>query len=441
MRVTTQGALAQEDVDPLYALYLTALNPLLTQAAARHVLTRAEFESEMSDARIDKIVVRDDDDAPVAFTTLTTDLAAIPWVNPTYYGERFPDVVARGAMFYLGYVLVDPARRRSDALLLMSDLVNRRLSEAAGIIAFDICAFNVAYGVGRRTAQILHRANEVVELDTQTYYAADFRPVDTAQRPATPAQEAAGRQGALGVSSLQERPGLVDQIPALLDQLRVRAVRALRDRVEVRAVLAQVPAGNVLLLEDAERLRAAAIWLPLVWDGSAADVPASWADALARGLEAQRAGTGTAVVALPLVADADAAAAAVTAPLLRALRTTAATGSRGPLLTPVRPMQKSRYPLIELEDYLAWQVDGTAFDPVVRLHVSLGGRTTGVGAGPLTTASRERWSEALSLPLPGDGSYVFEGGLAPLTVRDGTGSYREPLVWMAYDAAPTPDRA
>src|ERR1039458_2928904 len=42
----------------------------------------------------------------------------------------------------------------------------------------------------------------------------------------------------------------------------------------------------------------------------------------------------------------------------------------------------------------------------------------------------ERWTE---MSFPEDGEYVFPSGLAPLRVRDGTGAYWEPNVWMLHD--------
>jgi len=38
----------------------------------------------------------------------------------------------------------------------------------------------------------------------------------------------------------------------------------------------------------------------------------------------------------------------------------------------------------------------------------------------------------VGLSFPDNGSYVFPGGLAPLTVTDGTGQYWEPNVWMLH---------
>ena len=45
-------------------------------------------------------------------------------------------------------------------------------------------------------------------------------------------------------------------------------------------------------------------------------------------------------------------------------------------------------------------------------------------------ADWERWT---GMWLPEAGRYVFAGGLAPLEVSDGTGTYFEPNVWMIHD--------
>ena len=36
------------------------------------------------------------------------------------------------------------------------------------------------------------------------------------------------------------------------------------------------------------------------------------------------------------------------------------------------------------------------------------------------------------MAFPGDGDYVFPGGLAPLHVRDGIGRHVEPNVWLRH---------
>ena len=37
------------------------------------------------------------------------------------------------------------------------------------------------------------------------------------------------------------------------------------------------------------------------------------------------------------------------------------------------------------------------------------------------------------MSFPGDGQYVFPGGLAPMTMSRGFGTYFEPNVWMLHE--------
>ena len=71
----------------------------------------------------------------------------------------------------------------------------------------------------------------------------------------------------------------------------------------------------------------------------------------------------------------------------------------------------------------------------MRLHERLGARV----ATPLPRSMRisgtvAEWEEWIDLALPESGSYVFPGGLAPLTVdrEAGIASYWEPNVWMIH---------
>ncbi len=150
MQSIMMPVLPDDTIDDLYPRYAGAWEVLLVEAAARHVLSLEEFREEMQDDRLEKHVVIDDDDRVVAMTTLTTELDAIPWINPTFYRERFPAEAAAGTLFYLGYTFVDVEHRRSAALTLMAEAVNKRLAQAHGVIGFDICGWGMARGIGRR---------------------------------------------------------------------------------------------------------------------------------------------------------------------------------------------------------------------------------------------------------------------------------------------------
>lgn len=174
MRITVEPAIDDAAIGTFYRLYLAAFEPLRTLAAARHVLTADEFAAEMRDPRIDKYVVWDDADEPVALTTLATDLAAVPWISPEHLTARYPEHAARNAIYYLGVTLVHPSRGRG-AFALTTDAVTGRLTADRAVCGYDVCAANDAGHVGRYLARLFQRDQVSLErLDVQTYYAADF---------------------------------------------------------------------------------------------------------------------------------------------------------------------------------------------------------------------------------------------------------------------------
>ena len=438
VQVRVETMVTGTDLAVLHPLYLRAFAPLVTRAAARHVLTRAEFDAEMADARILKVVVRDDEGVPVGLTTLTRDLTAVPWVNPSYFWTRFPDVAGRDALFYLGYIFIDPDRRRSRALLLMASEIKTHLEEVRGVIGFDTSAFTDEHGIGRWSGWLFGPRSTVSPLDTQTYSVADYRSgrprAETVHPRPVPADE-------LRLVTLAERPDLSDEIGALLSSrwpLFMLAGQAGHGE-DVDALVQSFPEQQVLALDTEDRVRGVAFSLPLDWDGSVADLPAGWDDAVARAAAGERSGArATAATALSITVASGAGRRGLAVRLIEALgEATRRAGGRA-LIAPVRPVLKDRYPLVGLEEYLTWRTpEDEAFDPWVRTHVRAGARVLGVAAASMTIAgSVEEWRTWVEDPLPGPGSYVVPGGLAPLVVANGTGTYVEPNVWLVHDLEP-----
>jgi hypothetical protein len=106
-----------------------------------------------------------------------------------------------------------------------------------------------------------------------------------------------------------------------------------------------------------------------------------------------------------------------------------------PLMAPVRPSRKDRYPLTPIEQYAAWRrSDGLPFDPWLRVHARLGATMVRTEAESLQIeAPVADWEQWTGMAFPEDGEYVFPLGLAPLRVHRGIGSYWEPNVWMRHD--------
>jgi hypothetical protein len=172
-RITVQSTIEGEDVDRFYGLYLDAFGPLRTLAVARHVLHEDEFREEMVDPLIDKYVAWDADGQAIALATVTQHLRTVPWISPEYFAHRYPDATARGAVFYLGFILAAPGKQRQRMFSEISRAVITRVAEARGVCGWDVCGFNDQVA---RLSEVVAAVSqdispvEVEVLDTQTYY-------------------------------------------------------------------------------------------------------------------------------------------------------------------------------------------------------------------------------------------------------------------------------
>ena len=382
MQVHVETVVAGSDLEVLHPLYLRAFAPLVTRAAARHVLTRDEFDQEMVDPRILKVLVRDEDGSPVALTTLTRDLTAVPWVNPSYYWTRFPDAVGRDALFYLGYIFVDPERRRTQALLLMASEIRTHLEQVRGVVGFDTCAYNDDHGIGRWTSWLFGPQSTVAPFDTQTYSVADYRHGHVPAAEPYPSPVVADD---LSLVTLADRPDLADELGALLSArwpIFMLAGHPGHDE-DLMALVAEAPEHQVVAVDADDKVRGVAFSLPVDWDGTTAGLPTGWDDAVSRAAALRRSGApADAATALSITVASDATRRGLAVRLIEGLRDATARAGGRALIAAVRPVLKDRYPLVVLDDYLTWRTpEGETFDPWVRTHLRAGARTLGVARG------------------------------------------------------------
>ncbi|MFP3712392.1 hypothetical protein [Puerhibacterium sp. TATVAM-FAB25] len=176
--VTFETAVSGDVAEGFWKLYLEAFEPLRTRAAARHVLHRDEFDAEMADPRVLKLLARDEHGEPVGLTTLATDLDAVPWVSPEFFAARYPEHAARKAIWYVGFTLAHPGRRATRTFMDMLDVLIAYLGEHQVVCAYDVSRFN---DDSLRFADNLRRRAEITQnitaetVDQQTYYATTFR--------------------------------------------------------------------------------------------------------------------------------------------------------------------------------------------------------------------------------------------------------------------------
>lgn len=177
IRITVEAEVDEATAQTYYLLYRDTFGELETAAVARQLLHREEFLEEMHDPRVLKYVAWDDEGNAVGMSTLTVHLETVPWISPAYFAHHYPEHTARGAVYYLGFTLVDRRYRRTRIFQAMVDRIVEVLVAERAVCAWDICSFNdETYSFGVNIERLLHRNADVTvaPIDRQTYYASTF---------------------------------------------------------------------------------------------------------------------------------------------------------------------------------------------------------------------------------------------------------------------------
>jgi len=190
-----------------------------------------------------------------------------------------------------------------------------------------------------------------------------------------------------------------------------------------------------LALLDGDELVAELHSVPTPWDGTTGDLATGWDEAFTRAFESER--EANVLCALAIAVLPERRGERLSGRMLEAMRGAAGAAGLEALIAPVRPTLKARYPLIPIELYAAWRrVDGSHFDPWIRLHERLGGEILAPAPESMVMeAPVADWEEWLAFELPADGTYVVPEMLAPLEVQGGIGRHVEPNVWLRHRPA------
>ena len=125
--------------------------------------------------------------------------------------------------------------------------------------------------------------------------------------------------------------------------------------------------------------------------------------------------------------------------MVKAMRGIANSKGFENLVAPVRPNQKSQYPLTSIDDYIQWKnEEGMPFDAWLRVHARLGARILKPCHEAMTIrGSRADWETWTGLKFPQSGQYHIPGALNPMEmdIEKDEGVYVEPNVWMVHPLA------
>jgi hypothetical protein len=194
---------------------------------------------------------------------------------------------------------------------------------------------------------------------------------------------------------------------------------------------------QVVLCDPDDTVIAAGHTIPLVWDGTRADLPSGVDGVLERGMrDAERHRAATILSALAAMVAPSHQRRGLSSLVLQAMRSIAADHGLTALIAPVRPTLKHRYPLTPIERYMCWtRSDGSLFDPWLRLHRRLGAELLQVAPRSMVVRGTvPEWETWTGMCFPESGSYVVPEALQPVIVdveRD-CGRYEDANIWMRH---------
>ena len=194
---------------------------------------------------------------------------------------------------------------------------------------------------------------------------------------------------------------------------------------------------QILFREADDQVIAAGHTIPLPWDGTVEDLPATIDAILVRAVEARQSGRAcNTLCALAAMVRRPRRGAGLSVSLLREMRAVARRHGQTALLAPVRPTLKSRYPLAPFERYVRWtRPDGLPFDPWIRVHWNLGARPLAVALKAFSvTGTIAEWESWTAMRFPESGLYIVDGALQPVSMdlERNHGCYDDPNFWMRH---------
>ncbi len=239
------------------------------------------------------------------------------------------------------------------------------------------------------------------------------------------------------VHTLAQKPELEERI----DQLSAKSWPAFLLHGDIRRwywLFELFPEYQLLLCNAAGELMAVGHTVPLIWDGSLADLPTSMEGILLRAEQSHRLGQApTSLSAMAAMVGSAYRGHNLSAAVIQEMRSLAIQHGCTALIAPVRPTWKSRYPLTPMERYVAWKrSDGAPLDPWIRVHWRLGAAPLCVAPNTLTVEGTvQDWEGWTGMAFPETGPYVVPGALQAVKIdcELNTGRYEDPNYWMRHD--------
>ncbi len=194
-----------------------------------------------------------------------------------------------------------------------------------------------------------------------------------------------------------------------------------------------------LLDTETNRMAAMANSLPFCWDRPLAELPeGGWDWVFLKAIEDHKRGTEPNIQsAIQINIHPDYQSQGLSTGMVEVMRAIGKSKGFKHMVAPVRPSQKSKYPLTSIDDYIRWTNDaGLPFDAWLRVHARMGATILRPCHQAMTIRGTHlEWETWTGMRFPQSGPYIVPGALNPveMNVEKDEGIYIEPNVWMVHE--------
>ena len=194
-----------------------------------------------------------------------------------------------------------------------------------------------------------------------------------------------------------------------------------------------------LMDRETNRMAAMGNSLPFHWDQELSELPEKgWDWVFLQAVEGHENGVAPNIQsAIQIAIHPDYRSQGLSTEMIMAMRDIGRTKGYKYLVAPVRPSQKSQYPLISIDDYIKWtNEEGLPFDAWLRVHARVGAKILKpCHEAMMIRGTRAEWEGWTGLKFPQSATYFVPGALNPMemNVEKDEGIYMEPNVWMVHE--------
>ncbi|MFE0784182.1 N-acetyltransferase [Streptomyces mutabilis] len=243
----------------------------------------------------------------------------------------------------------------------------------------------------------------------------------------------------LKISSLAERPEMLDRVREMADSWPAFAVEDLSGNAHYPRIAVELPQYVQFAEDEHGEVVAHGHSVPFAlhteWRGT---LPArGWAEVLVWAFSDLRRGVRPDTVsAISVTVAPHAQGRGLSGRMLAAMRDNARALGFREVVAPVRPSAKHLEPHAPIEEYARrLRPDGLPHDPWLRVHARAGATVDSVAPASMTVSgSLDQWRNWTGLPFDTAGEVEVPGALVPVRCEPerGYAVYVEPNVWMRH---------